>query len=122
MTTTVVTPASLLLTAADLIEERGKAQGLFQGADGCLCAIGALRLAAFGKVTCDIPTSQSISDPGRLYWLARSALSVQVELLAPQHRFGAAVSVVSWSDATPQDVVVATLRAAAELAGTGVAS
>lgn len=116
MTTTVLTVAGLLLTSADLIEERGHAKGVFQDTKGCLCAIGALRLAAFGTIG-DLPPDT------KLYAGARLALGAQIELLAPgQYRFGRAVSVVSWSDASTQAEVVATLRAAAELAGTGVAS
>jgi hypothetical protein len=113
------TAAGVLAVAADLIEEHGKADGVLQGADGCLCAIGALRLAAFGTITFDAPDSE-------LYIRARMALAAQIELLAPGRyragRVGTPISVVLWSDASTKAEVVAGLRAAAELAGTGVAA
>jgi hypothetical protein len=115
MTTPVLTPAGLLLTAADLIEERGKARGVFQDTNGCLCAVGALRLAAFGVADGVLPPDSE------MYGRARLALGAQIELLAPEHRLGGSVSVVLWSDASTKAEVVAGLRAAAELAG-GVAS
>jgi hypothetical protein len=122
MTTTIPTPttaSALLLTAADLIEKRGKARGVFEDANGCLCAIGALRLAAFGEIG-DLPPDSE------LYQRARMALAAQIELLPMetqgQHVIGGKVSVVTWSDASTKAEVVAGLRAAVELAGTGVAS
>jgi hypothetical protein len=118
MTTPVPTVAGALTVAADLIEEHGHARGVFQNADGCLCAIGALRLAVFGKVTSDVPEDERTG----LYYRARTALAAQVEPLSPQHLIGGKVCVVSWSDFSTQAEVVAALRAAAELAGTGVAS
>lgn len=43
---TAPTPRSLLLRAADILDERGWTQGDFVAADGCVCALGAVHLAS----------------------------------------------------------------------------
>lgn len=46
----VVAEAEVYEQAADLIDQRGWAQGQFVDCDGKICAEGALNLAAFGEV------------------------------------------------------------------------
>jgi len=40
------TPKALLKRAADIITERGWTQGKYVSKDGCVCALGSVRLAA----------------------------------------------------------------------------
>lgn len=60
-----MTPDEILRKAASLIQERGLAKSTIEDEKGCVCSIGALRLAAYGSTHPPLPirTLWLIEDP-----------------------------------------------------------
>ena len=88
-------PSQICRDAAQLIRARGHAKHSYVGADGGLCLMGALRIAAFGKVC--VCTSEFPRGIWGAFGMPRSSLAF-------------------WNDAperTPAEVIAA-LEAAAD--------
>ncbi|OZF40777.1 hypothetical protein CH296_00535 [Rhodococcus sp. 14-2496-1d] len=92
-----MTISEILARAADLIEEHGWMQGEYVNDKGCLCAVGAIRIAADGKVEGHFPSN---------------AATQAIDLMAGHLDAG---SVIEWNDDVDrtQTEVVGALRAAA---------
>lgn len=101
--------ADILAAAADVMDLRGKCEGVYTDERGRVCAVGALRLVVTGRAT--PPTSWDLSREGA-YRAAARALRRWLD--AP----GAVPAIYVWSDSHSQQEVVAGLRAAAEHART----
>jgi hypothetical protein len=99
------TVAQVLAEAADIMATRGKATGTYEDVAGCVCAVAAIRIAIWGH-------SALALQPDPLYTPALIAMTRWVD--AQGSTPGA---VISWSDKSTEDEVLAGLRAAAELAG-----
>jgi hypothetical protein len=119
MTNTTPTPAQLLTRAADLLDERGWHQGDYVGNDGCVCMLGAVRVAAIdaegAEVTIqDLDTKEMdelVSErTARMVEIAESTLTKLVN--AETQVFDPAV----WNDqkGRTKEEVQAMLRRAAE--------
>ena len=65
--------AEILDKAADLIDARGHQKGCFEGPDGSLCALGALRIAAEVH-SADAPATQ-IDERWNRYYSASHMLA-----------------------------------------------
>ena len=89
----------ILGIAADLIDTRGHAKGIFATADGCLCTLGAIRQAG---IALDMSPYETTLAAGAL----RGHLITD---------FGGAITVAQWNDMEERskDDVVTTLRAVA---------
>jgi hypothetical protein len=98
---TAKTPADLLDQAANLIEERGHAKDFYEDGQGRLCAVGALRVAAFGDSR--YPKAGLVDTS---YIQAYDLLEAEVEQI--DYAF-----ITEWNDESDASTVVATLRAAA---------
>lgn len=61
-TTDTITPQALLNRAAALLDERGWYQGSWTGNDGCLCAWGALNVAA-AEASGEAPSDEDPKPP-----------------------------------------------------------
>lgn len=98
-----MTPAQVLSKAADILQERGWTQGIYEDADGCLCLDGALRYAVAGAVG-----SFTSTDRYHEYVAASQALEAVIGTR----------NVIRWNDSSvrTQASVVRALRAAAERA------
>lgn len=98
--------AAALDRAAALIDVRGFARRTFEDINGCLCALGALRVAVFDRVD---PTLRSGMDKWGLYQDAQGHLNAVILLQTGK-------TVIEWNDASTKDVVTAGLRRAARVA------
>lgn len=105
-----MTPEQVLERAADLIEERGWAQGQYEDPDGCLCTIGAVRVAIAGSVNLNDFTP----DQGRLLKRCWPVLDERIAATNPDNWVGPyrGPVVADWNDtyAKTADEVVAVLR------------
>jgi hypothetical protein len=108
MTAGGLTRGEVYLLAADLIETRGKADGRYSD-DECLCVVGAIRVAIFGRVDNPSPDDPRID----LYLGALVHLGAYLRGIGNLDCLVAGVTVVGWSDRSSAEHVVATLRAAA---------
>lgn len=92
--------SEILTKAADLIDEFGWMQGEYYNEKGCLCAVGAIRVAADGYVEGAFPSE---------------AATRAIDLVAVHLDTS---SVIEWNDDfdRTQAEVVAKLRAVAEVA------
>lgn len=122
--TTIPTPQALLARAADIIGERGWAQGDYINEAGCVCAVGAIRAAAAEQAGLD--NFLDVLDGDAVLPVGLSDAARRAELLAGDRLVanddGSHVGgilfggLVGWNDAEGRtaDEVVTILRAAAE--------
>lgn len=115
-TTTIPTPQEILSRAADLIDERGWTQGDYVSEDGCVCALGAINVAAAEAAGVEIAPDDYLflalyRAGGGYYQAARAA----EELAGAQVAGQAPDGIVYYNDqvASLATQVVAVLRAAA---------
>jgi len=119
--TTESTPQALLKRAADVIDKRGWHQGGYTNDTGCVCTLGALRVAAAG-VPDDAPywdvQSAALDLPGRFDdpdhdEVDRAAVALE-DYFGRHNILG--WDVADWNDnpERTKDEVTAALRAAAE--------
>lgn len=110
------TATELLDRAADIIEQRGLAQGDLEGPDGAVCTIGALNVALTG----DARTTWELDNPHWMRW--KSAADRFIDYLDEHGQFEGEPEylvesnpIVWWSDSPgrTQAEVVDTLRRAA---------
>lgn len=99
----------ILIEAASLIETRGHAKGWFEDSKGCLCATGAIGMAATGDpvgYSDDIPPDVEAE-------LSRAFRAAHAEVGAMRNGDG---RIVPWNDAPERTAseVVSMLRRAAE--------
>lgn len=94
--------SQILCQAAEEMEKRGKSRGSFKNSKGNVCALGAIRIVAFGD-----PFDWTIS-PSYL-----SALKTLEEVIPDNYSDD---PITSWNDKNNKDTVVAGLQKAAELA------
>jgi hypothetical protein len=97
-----MTPKEILLGAAQNLRELGHCKGQFQNDAGCVCAVGAIRLAASGSV---YHSNESATEATRI--LRR--------VVGHHGEFG---TIPEWNDdpeRTPEEVIAA-FEKAAELA------
>lgn len=106
----MLTRPEILNRAAALIETYGKAEGDYVDDDGRYCTLGAIRAVMFGHAE---PADEELTDPrwgqyaGIVTWLHG-----RLNATEPTFRdYG--LLVISWSDRSTQEHVVAALRAAA---------
>jgi hypothetical protein len=120
MTTTTTTPAELLARAADIIDRRGWFQGSYADDNGCVCTLGALRVAA-ANIPADAPywevRAAALDLPGRFLGpnfdeVDKAALALEEYL---DNNGINAYGVSEWNDyiAATKEEVTTVLRAAA---------
>lgn len=107
---TKITPADVLDRAADLLEERGWTRYTLESDTGCLCAVGAINVAWFGKPRGSVVSG--VWECGSIQEQAISALVTEVSPYAIEPRYG----VMDWNDefAKNKRQVVATMRRVAK--------
>ncbi len=102
--------AETLRKAADLIEQRGKAVGEYQGPGGSLCVKGAIWLAATGQEpTGDACWTPPTLDASNKYRFA--SITLHNWLAGTEPRWP---GVVTWNDESAAEMVIAGLREAAD--------
>lgn len=110
----MATAVSVVLNrAADEMEKRGKSRGAIINRNGNVCAYGAIRIAAGGKVVkdkfgCDIYTS-------RMNWhlYSRAGKVLDNYLLGEKVYKKPSDSVAQWNDQNNKSTVIEALRKAA---------
>lgn len=115
MTTTIPTPQALLTRAADIITERGWAQGDYISDTGCVCALGAIYLAAGEAAGIEVDLHElaiSADLPVEVAMAARAAEDLAAERVVDQAPDG--IAYYNDQHAASAAEVVAVLRAAAE--------
>ncbi|KPC75258.1 hypothetical protein ADL26_08170, partial [Thermoactinomyces vulgaris] len=118
--TDTITPQALLERAAEIIDQRGWHQGDYADHNGCVCTLGALRIAAAGLPT-DAPfwdaRSAALDTSGRFNGPGYDQVdlaAVALEEYLSGHGIEA-FGIAEWNDhiAASKEEVTAALRAAA---------
>lgn len=119
------TKRDVILGAVDLLEEKGRAQKVYQTDDGCLCPVAAIVLSAGGYLKFNDPEDEAEGLPPDDYAAPTPEIMEMIKETiefvgreVPGSDTTAAFALVEWNDidGRPDDEVFALMRgAAAEL-------